>query len=199
MPVAFAVAEKLGGVSGRELIAAIAAGTDVMTRISQSTGKPYWTMSEGWITTQLLGFIASAATAGRVLRLEKIVGGLGLDFPLLDRHEFKVWPASSYTSATNTATPSLRDQFGLRPKDVETITIVGGNDGTRLLCEPLELKRRPQVSIDGKYSILFTTAVMMVKGNVTLRDYTDEGRQDPSNCKFKTRGWLRHSPGHSSA
>jgi 2-methylcitrate dehydratase PrpD len=42
------------------------------------------------------------------------------------------------------------------------------------------LKRRPQVSIDGKYSIPFTTAVMMVKGNVTLRDYTEEGLRDPS-------------------
>jgi 2-methylcitrate dehydratase PrpD len=34
------------------------------------------------------------------------------------------------------------------------------------------------VSIDGKYSIPFTTAVMMAKGNVTLRDYTDEGLKD---------------------
>src|SRR5438477_11529505 len=32
VPVAFAVAEKLGGVSGRDLITAIAAGTDLHTR-----------------------------------------------------------------------------------------------------------------------------------------------------------------------
>ncbi len=38
-----------------------------------------------------------------------------------------------------------------------------------------ESKRRPKDSIDGKYSIPFTTAVMMAKGNVTLRDYTREG------------------------
>lgn len=258
VPAAFAVAEKLGGVSGRELIAAIVAGTDVMNRISQSTGIPYWTMTEGWFATQLLGFIAGAATAGRVLGLneeqmenafgiafnqlsgsrqmavgaatdlramqagfsgqggtlaaelarrgivgskeivegryglfktyihtdepdwEKIVGGLGVRFPLLDTHEFKVWPACSYTSATNAATQHLREEFGLRPEDVEAITIVGGNDGTRLLCEPIELKRRPRVSIEAKYSIPFTTAVMMVKGNVTLRDYTDEGLRDPA-------------------
>jgi 2-methylcitrate dehydratase PrpD len=47
------------------------------------------------------------------------------------------------------------------------------------LCEPLHLKRRPKVSIDGKFSIPFTTAVMMAKGNVTLRDYTEEGLRDP--------------------
>jgi 2-methylcitrate dehydratase PrpD len=74
----------------------------------------------------------------------------------------------------------LRRQHDLKPQDVESITIVGGTGGTKLLCEPLESKRRPKVSIDGKYSIPFTTAVMMVKGNVTLRDYTDEGLTDPA-------------------
>jgi len=39
--------------------------------------------------------------------------------------------------------------------------------------KPMRPKRRPKLSIDGKYSIPFTTAVMMVKGNVTLHDYTD--------------------------
>jgi hypothetical protein len=44
-----------------------------------------------------------------------------------------------------------------------------------LVAATIELKRRPQLSIDGKYSIPFTTAVMMVRGNVTLRDYTHDG------------------------
>ena len=68
----------------------------------------------------------------------------------------------------------------LRPEDVESITIVGGTGGTQQLCEPLERKRRPQTSIDGKFSIPFTTAVMMAKGNVTLRDYTAAGLADPA-------------------
>jgi 2-methylcitrate dehydratase PrpD len=68
----------------------------------------------------------------------------------------------------------------LEPEDVETITVIGGTGATRLLSEPIELKRRPQLSIDGKYSIPFTTAVMMVRGNVTLRDYPDEGLRDPA-------------------
>jgi len=257
IPVAFAVAEKRGGASGRELITAIAAGTDLMTRLSQAINVPDWTMTEGWFATQLLGFIAGAATAGRVLGLNEeqmenalgiafnqmsgsrqmavgaathmrsmqagfsgqgavmaadlarrgiigpkeivegryglfktyvrcnepdwapILDGLGARFPLLERHGFKVWPACAYTRPVNAATLYLREQHRLRPEDVESITIVGGTGGTQLLCEPLELKRRPTVSIDGKYSIPFTTAVMMAKGNVTLRDYTEEGLRDP--------------------
>jgi 2-methylcitrate dehydratase PrpD len=257
IPVALAVAEKLGGVSGRELITAIAAGTDIMTRMSRAIDVPDWTMTEGWFATQLLGFVAGAATAGRLLGLDQekmenalgigfnqmsgsrqmavgaathmrsmqagfsgqgavlaaelarrgiigskeivegrygffrtyirgnepdwnmIVGDLGTRFPLIEAHGFKVWPACAYTRTTNAATLALRQQHGIEPDDIASITIIGGTGGTRLLCEPIEHKRRPRVSIDGKYSIPFTTAVMAAKGDVTLRDYTQEGLRDP--------------------
>ncbi|HYC46389.1 MAG TPA: MmgE/PrpD family protein [Burkholderiales bacterium] len=257
VPVAFALAEKHGRVSGREFIAAIAAGTDIHVRLNQAVDIPDWTMAEGWFATQLFGFISGAATAARLLHLDleqtqnafgvaytqlsgsrqmavgtathlrsmqagfsgqgaviaaelaqrgivgsreiiegryglfknyvrtgkpdwdAIVGGLGERFPMMDVHGFKVWPACGYTRAPNTAIMELRREHDIRPDDVEAITVIGGTGATKLLSEPLELKRRPKLSIDGKYSIPFTTAVMMVKGNVTLRDYTDEGLRDP--------------------
>ena len=48
------------------------------------------------------------------------------------------------------------------------VAIVGGTGGTRLLCEPLAAKRRPRLAIDAKFSIPFTAAIMLLKGNVTL-------------------------------
>lgn len=271
IPVALAIAEKMGGVSGRELITAVAAGMDVMTRITQAIDVPDWTMTEGWFATQLFGFIAGAVTAGRLLRLDEermenaigigfnqmsgtrqmaagaathmrsmqagfsgqgavlaaelarrgiigsqsvvegrygifrtyirgnepdwngIVEGLGVRFPLVEKHGFKVWPACGYTRTTNTSTLYLREKHGLRPADVESITIVGGTGGTRQLCEPIERKRRPQTSIDGKFSIPFTTAVMMAKGNVTLRDYTAAGLADPAVLALADR--IGYRPG----
>ena len=271
VPVAFAVAEKLGGVSGRDLITAIAAGTDLHTRLDLAVRLPDWTMTEGWFATQLFGFLSGAATAGRLRgfdaeRIENALGiaftqvsgsrqmavgastdlrsmqagfsgqgavlaaelaargivgskeilegrygiyktyvrnqpawsaltdGLGTRFPLLDEHGFKVWPACGYTRATNTATLRLRRENRLSPEDVETITVIGGTGATRLLSEPIELKRRPQLSIDGKYSIPFTTAVMMVRGNVTLRDYTEEGLRDPAVLAMADRVGYRADP-----
>jgi 2-methylcitrate dehydratase PrpD len=120
--------------------------------------------------------------------------GLGTSFPLLHEHGFKVWPACGYTRATNTATQRLRRENRLSPVDVETITVIGGTGATRLLSEPIELKRRPQLSIDGKYSIPFTTAVMMVHGNVTLRDYTEEGLRDPAVLAMADRVGYRADP-----
>ena len=265
IPVALAVGQRLGGVSGREFITAIAAGTDVMTRLTQAITVPDWTMTEGWFATQLFGFIAGAVTAARLMRLtaeqmenaigigfnqmsgtrqmavgaathmrsmqagfsgqgavmaadlarrgiigskdvvegrfgvfktyirshppdwDSIVGELGRHFPLLETHGFKVWPACAYTRTTNAATLHLRETHRLRPEDIASITIVGGTGGTQQLCEPLERKRRPETSIDGKFSIPFTTAVMMAKGNVTLRDYTAAGLADPAVLSMADR------------
>ena len=111
--------------------------------------------------------------------LSRITDGLSKDFPILKSHGFKVWPACGYTRPTNTAIRHLREQHGLKPDDVEAITIIGGSGGTRLLSEPILAKRRPKSSIDGKYSIPFTSAVMMARGNVKLGDFTDEGLQQP--------------------
>ncbi len=272
IPVAFAIAEKMGGVDGREFIAAVAAGMDVMTRISRAIDVPDWTITEGWFATQLIGFMAGAATAGRLLGLDaekmenalgiafnqlsgtrqmaegaathmrsmqagfsgqgavlaadlarrgiigskdvvegrygffrtyirgcepdwdEMVDGLGKKFPLVEKHGFKVWPACAYTRTTNAATLTMRKQHGLKPEDVESITIVGGTGGTQQLCEPIAAKRRPKVSIDGKFSIPFTTAVMMAKGNVTLRDYTESGLRDPAVLAMADRVSYRPDP-----
>ena len=125
---------------------------------------------------------------------DAVVGELGKRFPLLNTHGFKVWPACAYTRPTNAATLILRNSYQLKPEDVEAITIVGGTGGTQLLCEPLEKKRRPKVSIDGKFSIPFTTGVMMARGNVTLRDYTDEGLNDPAALAMADKVSYRADP-----
>jgi len=66
VPVALAVAEKLGRVSGRDFITAIAAGTDLHTRLDLAVRLPDWTMTEGWFATQLFGFLSGAITAARL-------------------------------------------------------------------------------------------------------------------------------------
>jgi 2-methylcitrate dehydratase PrpD len=109
---------------------------------------------------------------------EALIGDLGVRFPLLERHGFKVWPACGYTRATNTAILRLRQEHKLQPADVASLTVVGGTGATKLLSEPLDLKRRPRLSIDAKFSIPFTSAVAMVHGTVALKHFTDEALSD---------------------
>jgi 2-methylcitrate dehydratase PrpD len=275
IPGALAMAEKRGGISGRALITAIAAGTDLHCRLGRCVSIPDWTVNEGWFATQLFGYISGAATAGRILGLSQaqlenalgigfnqasgsrqmavgtathmrsmqagfaghgamlavelaqlglagpreifegrygmfrtyirgepdwstLLGGLGERFPLLDYHGFKVWPACSYTRRPNAAIQSLREQFDLSPDDIESITVIGGTGGVRMLCEPLEIKRRPPLAIAAKHSIPFTAAIMALRGTVTLQDYTDAGLHDPAVLAMADRVFYKSDPGSTA-
>ena len=274
IPVGFAVAERLGGVNGREFIASLGAGLDLITRLGLSIPIPEWTMSEGWFATQLFGYIAGAATAGRLLGLSEVqmenalgigynqlsgsrqmavgeasdcrsmqagfsgqgavtaallaqrgitgskeifegrygffknyirtkepdwdalAGELGNRWQFVETHGFKIWPACAATRAPNAAILHLRTTHALAPDDVEELAIVGGDGMTELLSTPIDSKRIPQVSIDGKYSIPFTAAVMMQYGTVKLSNYTQAGLKDPAALAMAQRVRFQQVPEH---
>lgn len=67
LPAALALAERAGQVSGREFIAAMAAGCEVVTRVAQAT--PRQPGQAHPQPTQIVGYFGAAAAAGRVIRL----------------------------------------------------------------------------------------------------------------------------------
>lgn len=83
VPAALAVAEARGGVSGKELLAALAAGSELMARL----GFAIQQASQGYTETrpqltQMLGYFNAAVSAGRVLGLSEgaMHSALGLAF-----------------------------------------------------------------------------------------------------------------------
>lgn len=73
-----AIADHRGGVSGRELITAMVAGVEAAARVQSCVGRvPHVTM--GFHGPGLIGTFGAAASAGRVLRLDKrrVVDALG--------------------------------------------------------------------------------------------------------------------------
>lgn len=78
LPASFAVAERIGGVSGAELITAVTAGVELMCRLSRaSTGG-----LQGWHLTSVYGFLGSALAAGKLLGLsaEQLSNALGIAY-----------------------------------------------------------------------------------------------------------------------
>jgi 2-methylcitrate dehydratase PrpD len=65
-PAALAVAERVGGVSGKELLAAVTVGVDVAYRIGLGI-KRY----RGWHPTSMCGVFGAAIAAARVARLDR--------------------------------------------------------------------------------------------------------------------------------
>ncbi len=77
VPSGFAVAERLGNVSGKDFITAVALGNDLMARFCYSIS-----LKAMWHRTPLFGVFAAAATSGKLLGLneEQMVDALGLAF-----------------------------------------------------------------------------------------------------------------------
>ena len=67
IPAALATAEKVGGVTGKELITAVVLGIDVMCRLGEASiplARGY-----GWLYTPLYGMFGATAAAGKLLGL----------------------------------------------------------------------------------------------------------------------------------
>jgi 2-methylcitrate dehydratase PrpD len=79
---AFAAAERMGKVSGKELITAIALGGDFMARLGLASKPGSSALSAGWHPTTLFGFLGSAAIAGRIIGLDedKMTNAIGLAY-----------------------------------------------------------------------------------------------------------------------
>jgi 2-methylcitrate dehydratase PrpD len=74
IPTALAMGDYLGGVSGRELIASVALGTDFICRLGLATRPGENLHAFGWHLTTLYGYMTAAAVAARLLGL----GGDGI-------------------------------------------------------------------------------------------------------------------------
>jgi 2-methylcitrate dehydratase PrpD len=71
VPAGLAIAERQGGISGKELLTALAAGVELMARLQLAVRAPTSGASEARPQpTQLMGAFAAAATVARVLRLD---------------------------------------------------------------------------------------------------------------------------------
>jgi 2-methylcitrate dehydratase PrpD len=78
----FAVAERMGKASGKELIVAIALGADLMARLALATRPGTSLVSAGWHPTAVNGYLAATAMAGRLMRLseEQLRNALGIAY-----------------------------------------------------------------------------------------------------------------------
>jgi 2-methylcitrate dehydratase PrpD len=80
--VALAVADYVGGVSGKELIAAVATGTDAACRLSRAGSPGVSPFIVGWDPTPMYGFLSSTLIAGRLMGLsrEQLAAAVGLAY-----------------------------------------------------------------------------------------------------------------------
>lgn len=67
VPAAFAIAQRVKNVNGKDFITAVALGIDLVCRMGLACKKPL--KETGWVYTSIFGYFGSAAAAGKLLGL----------------------------------------------------------------------------------------------------------------------------------
>ena len=77
LPAALAMSERRGGVSGKELITAVAVGNDIVCRLGLGASGPL-----NWVLSSTAGYFGATAAAGKILGLNesKMLHALGIAY-----------------------------------------------------------------------------------------------------------------------
>jgi 2-methylcitrate dehydratase PrpD len=92
------------------------------------------------------------------------------------RIAYKPFPACHFIHGSLGATETLLE--GLDPNEIEDVVVAIPEEGVSLVLEPAELKIAPRSDYEGKFSLQFSTAAMLVHGRVGVTTYTPEALSD---------------------
>jgi 2-methylcitrate dehydratase PrpD len=106
-----------------------------------------------------------------------LLDGLGRRF-YVEQLSFKPWPACRGTHAYIELALDLKRSQRFEWRSIARVEL-GAAEIHRMLAEPVERKRSPETIIDAKFSLYFTVALALVRGRVTLDDFTDATLRDP--------------------
>jgi 2-methylcitrate dehydratase PrpD len=265
----FAVAERMGKASGKELITALALGGDFLARLGLASRPGTSALASGWHPTTLFGFLGAAAMAGRIMGLDedKMVNALGLAYhqcggagsgvadgalakrmgpglaaragitaalmaergitgerdPLEGRTGLfktymggdydvniltaglgkkfegvnigdKPYPCCGLTHTCIDATLALMSRHDIVHDQIRDIMVYGG-DSVYGLSQPPEIKCTPRTITDAQFSVPWVVATAIVKGKVTVNDFTDEAIKRQEILKVAQKVTARLEPG----
>ncbi|MBI2906118.1 MAG: MmgE/PrpD family protein [Chloroflexi bacterium] len=105
-----------------------------------------------------------------------LTDGLGETFEVTNL-SFKPYPCCRINHPYLDAVFALLREQPINPGDIEAITVYVNKDPHEL-CSPLEVKRNPRTIVDAQFSIPYNVACALVKGKVSISDFTDAAIKD---------------------
>jgi len=112
------------------------------------------------------------------VNLDKVTERLG-EKVLIEDCSLKPYPSCRYSHAPIEAALEVLRTFNVDYKNIEEISCKVGEKTYRTLCEPFERKQKPETVVDAQFSLPYTIACALVKGDVTITDFSEEAIKDP--------------------
>ena len=257
-----AVAERMGKISGKELITTMVLGADFLSRLGLASRPGGSLAASGWHPTTLYGYLGAAAMAGRIMRLDqaRMVNALGIayhqcagnsqclsdgaltkrmgpglaakggitaalmaergitgaknslegEFGMFNLYHggdydaktlaadlgkrfeginigFKPYPCCGLTHSFIDATLSLTSRHNIKAEQVREIMAYAGESTYEICVVPPEVRRSPRNIVDAQFSVPWTIAAALVKGKVSLEDFTEEAIKNEEILKISRK------------
>ena len=98
----------------------------------------------------------------------------------IENLSYKPYPSCRFTHSTIDAVKKIMREKGVTAQDVTGGTVEVSSPTFRSVCNPVELKQHPRTYMQAQYSIPFTAAVTLLRGDVTLDTLNEEALKDAS-------------------
>ena len=108
--------------------------------------------------------------------LDRALEGLGSSFEAGTLY-FKLWPSCAGTHPVIASVKKLVEEDHIAPQEIRRVHVVT-SQRNRMLAEPEEIRKAPATSMIAKFSIPYTGAVAILRGDVTLDDFQPAALQD---------------------
>ncbi len=136
-----------------------------------------------------LGF-SKVATPSGSLDLDKITKGLGKSFLILEHGiSIKPYPCCADGHRCIDAMFYMADKYNLRPEDIELIEC-----RTSDVVPKIMIRNRPQTGAEGKFSMQYCMAAVLIYRKLGLRQFTTESVMNPKVQELLKRVKFVHPP-----
>jgi 2-methylcitrate dehydratase PrpD len=96
------------------------------------------------------------------------------------RIAYKPFPVCHFMHGSLGATAEALDGRTLSPGDIADVLVTVPAAGVSLVLEPADKKKLPRSDYEGKFSLQYSVASMLVRGHVSVSDFSDEAIADPA-------------------
>jgi 2-methylcitrate dehydratase PrpD len=96
------------------------------------------------------------------------------------RIAYKPFPVCHFMHGSLGATADALDGRTLAPHEIADVLVTVPAAGVSLVLEPVEAKKAPRSDYEGKFSLQYSVASMLVRGHVSVSDFSDEAIADPA-------------------
>lgn len=124
-----------------------------------------------------------------------LLNGLGKHFEGVNVSQKPLYSCCKFTHGSIEAAKAIAKECRIVPDQIRQVrATVTCQDAFNLVCDPMEVKKKPRNVVDAQFSLPYTIALALVKGEVKLDDFTIEAIRDPAVLEMAQKVQVEFKP-----